>query len=375
MSNSKNEISMVVCPATPKHCRQSEASILPFKDGRLFLAYTDYYAGVWRDEGSAVINGKWSCNEGKTWSKPFLVQENIGKRNVMEASLLRLPSGRVLLSFLRKDSEPARRRRGLLHVMIKHSDDECKTWSEPREVTRGSAYWCGTNDRFLRLSSGRILISVGEAQKGAHVWISDDDGESWRISKGAVKGKGGYGEPTVVELADGSVKMFMRNKSGFIHIARSTDGGETWGELNEWGPPAPPTPCMVRRVPGSADLILIWSKIARSGLNSAVSHDGGQIWEGVRALEEQDGWPLFRSHCYPSLAFLNGNAHMTYWETHRYPGCERLFSLVYRRLPVRWFYDAPKRRPALFNMKEIVRKLYFPATVYDGEKRKTSGKK
>ena len=73
---------------------------------------------------------------------------------------------------------------------------------------------------------------------------------------------------------------------------------------------------------------------------------------------------MSRSYTYPSLAFLNGNAHITYWETHTHPTAERLFHLVYRRLPISWFYEDRTHRPPVC---EIDRSSLSTDTVYDGE--------
>ena len=368
MAEPAKEISIVVCPATVKHCRQSEASILPFDDGRLFLGYSDFYGGNWRDAGAARIMGMWSEDEGETWSAPFLIQDNIGKLNVMEASLLRLPSGRVLLSFMRKDAEGSGAKPGgLLHPMLRFSDDECRTWSEPVQITQGDAYWCSTNDRFLLLSTGRILLSVGESKAGCHVWLSDDDGATWRMSSENIHPPDGvrYAEPTVVELAGGTVAMFIRTDTGFIHVAHSRDGGDTWEMHNDWGPASTYSPCMVRRVPDSNDLLLIWNNHGiRSNLTAATSSDDGASWENYRILEEQESWPMARSHTYPSLAFLHGNAHMTYWETHPHPDAGRLFHLVYRRQPVSWFYERAERRAPVY---DPAKNELSAKTIYDGE--------
>ena len=395
MASRTRDVDMVVCPASAEHSRQTEASILPFEDGRLFLAYSDFCGPVWLDRGTAQIMGRWSHDEGETWSEPFLVQENIGKTNVMSASLLRLPSGRVLLGFMRKDFEPhgeegrematahkpdqatedPRCPGGLLHEMVKHSDDECRTWSEPVNTTQGDSYWCSNNDRFLRLSTGRILMPIGEHANNHHAWYSDDDGATWTQGVGMAELPNGahyhasgakmYGEPVAVELADGTVAMFIRNSSGRIHIAHSRDHGETWTLVETDGPNTCNAPCIVRRVPGSDDLLLIWNNNAiRSSLTAAVSRDSGRSWANYRLLEEQEDWPMSRSYAYPSLAFLNGNAHITYWETHTHPTAERLFHLVYRRLPISWFYEDRTHRPPVC---ETDRSFLSTDTVYDGE--------
>jgi len=55
MSALTDENSIVLCPASVQHCRQSEASILPLDDGRSFLGYTDYYGGGQLDTGTAKL--------------------------------------------------------------------------------------------------------------------------------------------------------------------------------------------------------------------------------------------------------------------------------------------------------------------------------
>ncbi len=364
----RDEISRVVCLATPECPRYSEASILPFEDGRLFLAYTEFHGGDWRDGGPARLMARWSHDEGARWSEPFLLQDNIGRRNVMQASLLRLPSGRVLLAFLRKDAEPAPGARGELQVLLKHSDDACRTWSEPRAVTQGEGYWCGTNDRLIRLRSGRLLLPVGERSLGCHAWLSDDDGATWRRGCGTLPAPAGttqWDEPVAVELTDGTVALFIRNELHFLHIAHSRDGGETWMLHETQGPSVGTTPCMVRRLPESPELLLIWNNHhRRTNLTAALSADDGAHWTNFRILEEEEEWPLVRSHTYPSLAFLRGNAHLTYWETHPHPAAGRLFHLVYRRLPLDWFRVRPARRPAVYDPE---RGLLSGSAEYDGQ--------
>lgn len=345
------EIDTVLCRATMEHPRQTEGSIVALDDGRLLLAWTDFYAGDWRDRGPAQIMARWSDDGGTSWSEPFLLQENIGRLNVMGASLLQLPSGRILLAFMRKDGETdGEDERPVLHMMVKHSDDGGVTWSDPVQVTEGERYWCGCNDRLVRLTNGRLLLPAEEHGIGCHAWLSDDDGATWRLSSGAVRPPEGerYAEPAVVELSDGTVAMFIRATGGHIHIAHSDDGGEHWRLHSDSGPPAPFAPCIVRRVPGGSDLLLVWNNHAiRSTLTAAISRDGGATWGNLRIIEEMRRWPLLDSHAYPTLTFLDDSAHITYWETHAHERAGRLFHLVYRRLPLVWFYEErPHRTPA-----------------------------
>jgi len=374
------EINITLSPATERHPRQTEASMLAFPDGRLLVAYSDFYGGDWRDEGPGRIAGRWSMDEGESWSRPFVLQENIGRLNCMSASLLLVPRGegkmpsrrmggtpmpRILLAFGRKDAQPT-----LLHAMVKCSDDEGRTWSEPRNITRGDRYWCITNDRLVRLSSGRILYPLESGlESECCAWYSDDDGGTWKQSRKNITAAKGlyYAEPTVVELTGGRVAMYIRTTAGNIHIAMSRDGGETWKMYKgaphdmagrpDTGPGSAYSPCMVKRVPGTRDLLLIWNNHRlRTPLTAAVSSDWGETWRHMRNIEEMDGWPPTRTHTYPSLTFFKGNVHLTYWEARRHPGGKRLparagavgkpadrffVSLKYHRLPLRWFYERP----------------------------------
>ena len=353
--NPSEQINTLLAPATVEHPRQSEGSIVALGGGRLLLAWSDFYGGQWADEGPARVCGKSSDDNGATWSDARVLQENTGKLNCMSASLLRLPSGRLLLAFGRKDGQPdLGSGPPVLDAMVKHSDDGGRTWSEPRNITPGGRYWCITNDRLVQLASARLLYPVAEtSEAGCHCWLSDDDGAAWRMSRGNVHPPDGvaYEEPTVVELPDGRVAMFVRTSAGNIHLFRSADGGDTWQPWKthaadmaghaDAGPNAARSPCMVKRIGDTDDLLLVWNNNrVRTPLTCAVSSDGAESWRHVRNLEEMDGWPPRLTHTYPSLTFAAGHAHITYWETHTHRTAERLVHLRYRRLPIAWFYQA-----------------------------------
>jgi sialidase-1 len=349
----RDAICVLLAEATPGCPRQTEASILPLGGGRLLAAWSDFHRGQWRDEGAARILGRWSEDQGRSWGEPFVLQENIGRLNVMSASLVATAAGRLLLAFGRKDGQPGHASGGgaaVLDAMVRHSDDGGRSWSEPRNITPGGRYWCITNDRLVRLRSGRILYPLAEREAGCHVWCCDDAGATWHMSRRNMHPADGaaYEEPAVVERADGSVLMVIRTSTGNLHLAVSDDGGMSWTAWktgpadqcgrSDSGPCAARAPAMVRRLPDSDDLVLLWNPgSVRTPLASALSSDGGASWHSVRCVEPMDLWPPRLTHAYPSLAFQAGWAHLTYWETHAHPTAERLLHLRYRRLPIDWF--------------------------------------
>lgn len=105
----------------------------------------------------------------------------------------------------------------------------------------------------VRLRRGRVLIPVtllgrragdaADSLKGWHalekrssVLASDDGGETWQVSPGAIRPGCSWGqwEPTVWEQSDGTVTMFSRNDGAgkrpehALLWSESEDGGETW---------------------------------------------------------------------------------------------------------------------------------------------------
>jgi hypothetical protein len=349
-------LNYLVAEATEEEPRHQAGTILPFDDGRLFLAYSHFYDRIARDDGPAHVVGRWSHDEGETWTEPAELQANIGRLNCMTPSLLRLPSGRILLEFMRKDAQadnyptdlPKGEWPGLLHPMVKHSDDEGQTWSEPRQITEENDYWCSCHDRLFRTSRGRILLPMS-TQRGAFCWFSDDDGETWKQGKGAIKAPEsivGYAEPIIVETREGLLKMWLRNKGNRFHVALSQDSGDSWELHSDWGPNARNTPAMVRRIPDTDDLLILWNNNQiRTPLNCGISADDGETWKNIKDIEPMREWPKKTIHAYPSLAFLNGNAHITYFESKRHNNpadadhCGTMLSLRYRRIPMEWFYE------------------------------------
>ena len=326
-----------------------EAAILPYDDGRLYLVCS---AGERADlteggmpEGAIRLMGRWSHDEGDSWSEPFIVRECDGVPNVMEPSFVRLPGGRVLQAYMQRDTyKPDGDPLGGMYPMITCSDDQCSTWSEPVRITGENTNFFTTNDRLVRLSTGRIILPMVTAPEmtGMRVWLSDDDGMSWRSGKGEARASDGdrcvY--PAATELADGTVAMFLLPSSGCIQIAHSYDGGDTWTLVNRSGPEPCPAPYIVHRIPNSDDLLLIWNNhTQRTNLTSAISRDHGLTWSNYRLLEAQQGWPVHHRYAYPSLAFLNDCAHMTWYERTSHAESGARFDLIYRRLPLRWFYD------------------------------------
>jgi len=141
---------------------------------------------------------------------------------------------------------------------------------------------------------------------GTFMNLSDDDGKTWQASKGFLMGyfeDGHLGhwsceEPVVAELKDGRLLCYMRATTGRILKSYSSDGGESWTKVESTELAMSNSPCVLKRIPGTDDLMLLWNQMSaeeikggyrRGRLCVAVSKDDGQTWEAVKTIELCEG--------------------------------------------------------------------------------------
>ncbi|QDV18667.1 Sialidase B precursor [Gimesia panareensis] len=344
----KDEIVVTdVYEASNEYPRYSEGSILPLNDGSLLFATTQF-VGSHSDFATARIIGKKSTDGGRTWSKPRVLQENTGKKNVMSATLRYLAGPEhekrpIGLFYLKKNTLSD------LKAYLKISHDNAKTFGPPIELTTPPGYHVMNNDRITILSNGRWLAPVASTADVGKVnhfvcscFISDDQGKTWRQSKGSVDyAKRGAMEPEVFELKDGKVLMIFRTQFGHIGSSISADGGNTWSTPASWGVRAPEAPATLRRVPSTGDLMLIWNDNfdpkakshggQRSPLTVAISNNEGHTWKLKKNLETDAD----HGYSYISLIFYKGRAIMSYYVSDP----DHKISSRFRSIPLAWLYQ------------------------------------
>lgn len=315
-----------VVPADLKNPRNTEAAIVPLKDGSLLLGWTEFYDGDGADHGPARISGKISTDGGRTWGEKYTLVENDGGRNVMEVNFLRLNTGEIALFYVKKNTESTDCR-----IMMRTSGDEGKTWVNPKQLSSAGKYTGLTNGRSIRLRSGRILL---EAWEGGYSYclLSDDEGKTWHDSQHIKPAIGECYENACVELKDGKILMLMRTELGGQFKSISSDSGETWSDPIVSPLTGSAAPVSISRIPKTGDLLAIWTHNPglqrRNPLTSAISKDEGETWEHFKNLEDtsDDSW------AYPAVTWIKGRALVTYFN---YKGGH---SLKLRSLPLEWFY-------------------------------------
>ncbi|MBR2509656.1 MAG: exo-alpha-sialidase [Lentisphaeria bacterium] len=318
----------------PGNPRNSEGSFVKLADGTLYFAYTCYNGTGSNDHASADIAAVTSKDNGKTWSKPFIVLKNT-KMNLMSVSLLRLQNGRIAMVYSEKSAIPGWKNFVDCRSKIIFSDDETVSWSKPVEIANvPPAYFVVNNDRLIQLKSGRLILPTAHHQYDSgkmgdgivKFFISDDSGITWRISKESIYPPSpmsrGFMEPGVVEMNDGRVMCFIRTAVGCQYKAFSYNRGENWTAAV----PAPEfispeAPMSIKRNPESGKLYAVWNdhnvlrsvrvdslKWKRTPLVIAESSDDGVTWQNHRILEDSPT----RGYCYIAMFFNGRQLHLGY---------------------------------------------------------------
>lgn len=328
---------LTVCPTSDQNQRNSEASVVELRDGRLLLAYSEFYGADSSDHAKARISGKLSADGGRTWSESFVLQENIGGLNVMSVSLLRLNTGELAMVYCVKNSLSDCR------GYIRKSGDDGQTWSEAVCCTPPERYHCVNNDRLVQLSTGRLLVPASHTdhvERNYHFlsccYYSDDGGATWHKGEDVDLPGTGADEPGVVELRDGRVMMWLRTSLGQIYACWSSDGGITWAPPGPLPLVSPSSPASIKRLP-TGDLLIVWnnSPDRRVPLTVALSSDDGETWTYIKDIETQpyeerpnDGY------AYTSILPLADRVLLTYYAAEP----QLRWALKLRIIPLDWLY-------------------------------------
>lgn len=323
-------------------------------NGELVMGFDDHFGGV-DDEAPAEMRYMVSTDEGLTWKEKGVLLEMDGKISNLGPSLLRLQSGRVALAYMRNNDFDD------LKNYIRIGDESFTNWSDPVCITPQDGYNCCTGTRLIQLRNGRLLYPVayiereyhdGKDRVGAytaHVWHSDDEGQTWTRNRKHAEFPGGRPnhrgamEPCVVELKDGRVLMFIRTQLGAIYQSFSNDGGETWSEHQPTQLESPESCPFITRIPSTGDLLAMWNHAhfdptnpmfgIRRPISVAVSRDEGLSWSESISLETDP------EHMYamPIATFNERWAIFGYYRSHGVQWAGHLQCMI-NRMPIEDLY-------------------------------------
>lgn len=209
------------------------------------------------DSGNIDILMKRSSDNGETWGEQIVVWDNSDNTCGNPCPVIDQKTGRIILfmtwnlgadnehDIIRKKSKNTR------VPFVTFSDDDGLTWSKPENLLDTAKEkdwgWFATGPGIgIQLKSekykDRLVIpcnysyTLSENQErggfeyGCLTLLSDDGGESWRMSEMITPA---VNESQLVELNNGVLMMNMRSYNGKNCRASSlsSDGGETWMDI------------------------------------------------------------------------------------------------------------------------------------------------
>ena len=324
----------VVCPWTPEHPRHDHQLIFPLDDERLLFVWSEYYsrtANPQRARGKSGVGDEFACqissmlstDRGRSWGNRQVMQPNQWQRNVKHPNLVRLSEKEILFSYVGWDSDTQR------NVYMRRSVDNGQTWGDQWRISE-PGWYCNNADRALRLRSGRVLLPahgpyakpyIGGApfigsNLHAFVFYSDDGFCTWKRSVNSMTAKGrGCHEPTIVELEDGRLYCLLRNTNRRQYVSYSEDGGERWSTPTPSILDSPESPALVKRIPLTGDLLVLWNNVAsssnwpRTPLCAAISQDEGLTWTRIKDVDRRADYDA----AYPSVTFLDDEALVAFY--------------------------------------------------------------
>ncbi|MCB1020069.1 MAG: exo-alpha-sialidase [Acidobacteria bacterium] len=203
------------------------------------------------DSGEIDMVVKRSEDGGRSWSEPQLVWGDGANTCGNPCPVVDRKTGRILLPMTWNRGEDGGKElhqgsaKGTRRVFLSASDDDGKSWAEPREITSEAKapdwWWYATGPGVsIQIQkgahAGRIVVPANHTSQkdgfAAHTIYSDDGGKTWRRSNPIAPA---CNESQVVELSDGRLMMNMRSQSftnkernGYRAIAFSDDGGAHW---------------------------------------------------------------------------------------------------------------------------------------------------
>lgn len=311
-------------PREPREPGICEGSLVEGKDGKILFTASDVDTTQDVEMGGVpFLRMQESSDGGRTWCEPWDMKDEKGDRILAtHQTELRLPSGELgLISSEMWHPYGHRGRDAGRSMMFRTSKDEGRTFSEPTIMIPDFCLTC--TGHAIVLSSGRILAPMYKwisplAGNEAESWgtrvegtpnfsyssalFSDDNGKAWQKSKSELfisryRQNFDLQEPTVVELKDGTLLMHMRNTMGRMSRSYSKNQGLSWSVPEDLHIAASFTPSMIRRIPKTGDLLMVWNQSSmqeivngfhRTRLSCAISKDEGKTWENFKNLESLD---------------------------------------------------------------------------------------
>lgn len=300
------------------HC----ATLSALADGTLLCAW---FGGAYETAPDVALLAARRAPGAAAWSAPAVIAAVPG-RSLGQPVFLPRPDGELWLFFdviMGADWTSA----------VPHwqrSADGGLTWTPPQMLMDRPGLMFRSKP--LVLPERIILPAYDERTWQSLMLLSDDDGQSWRLTAPIVSPPGNI-HPCVAPLADGRLLAYLRTggAGGVIWRTESADAGETWADPAPTNIPNPNSGLdLIRLASGRLALAFNDSDRFRTPLCVALADDD-ERWRWKRTIE--DG---FAEYSYPALLQTGEAIHLVY--------TARREHIHYARLDEAWLLESEINR-------------------------------
>ncbi len=329
-----------VCEIPPEigNGRNSEGDFIALKDGSIMFAYSRYNSDGGEDDDSCDIAALFSYDNGETFTdrRILITAEELGTKNLMCVSLMRMENGDIGLFFLKKLSD------GFSEYHVARSSDEGKSFYMTKKCFPNTfnSYYVVNNCRVLKANDGRIFVPAASHRRGfdengelefdyyaySLLFVSDDDGFSWKelnvkFTNPNPNSETGLQEPGITQLENGSLYTYFRTDCLCQYESISVDGGRKWTSPAPSRFTSPESPMLIKKNPYSGKFYSVYNPIpfyntrneneeffqaGRTPIIIRESLDGINFSNEIILEGEED-----KGYCYPSLFFIDEKTILT----------------------------------------------------------------
>ncbi|MBK7980919.1 MAG: exo-alpha-sialidase [Ignavibacteriae bacterium] len=232
-----------------------------------------------------------SFDNGNTWTQiERIVDYPFGQSASDPSFILDKITGEIFLFFNYMDLE---NENGIYYHKFVSSNDNGSSWSLPKDISsfiikkeNRKDFQFITSGNGIQTSSGQLLHTLVNLNKGLFIFGSNDHGKTWFIIDTPLNPAD---ESKIIELNDGSWMVNSRvNNFGkrFIHISK--DEGKTWqsyADSNLIDPGC--NASLISAKYNGIDILLfsnVKSKDSRKNMSISVSYDNGKTWSLVKTI-------------------------------------------------------------------------------------------